>query len=117
VARYGQAFKERAVADRDHGVAGAVKKIEAILQLGEDEWRGPAAWGCPTACYHPTVTLRMSSSAGARVVEADLRLWACGNCYISNTAVSLSMGRAHPKLIHLTSTSRLAGHNSGVCAR
>src|ERR1700730_7538066 len=30
--------------------------------------------------YYPTGTPRMGSCPSARVVDADLRLWACGHC-------------------------------------
>jgi hypothetical protein len=66
--------------------------------------------------YHPTGTLRMSSSPMA-TVDANLRLCAFGDCYISNTAVFLSVGSARPKLIHLASTSHVAEHVSSVFAR
>ena len=68
------------------------------------------------AC-HPTGTLRMSSSPIATVVDANLRLWAFGNCYISNIAVFLSVGSARPKLILLASTCHVAEHVSGGFAR
>jgi choline dehydrogenase-like flavoprotein len=67
--------------------------------------------------YRPTGTLRMSRSPMATVVDTNLRLWAFGNCYISNTAVFLSVWSARPKLIHLASTSHVAEHVSGVFAR
>jgi hypothetical protein len=53
----------------------------------------------------------------ASVVDANLRLWAFGNCCVSNTAVFLSVGSARPKLKHLASTSHVAEHVSGVFAR
>jgi hypothetical protein len=53
----------------------------------------------------------------ATVVDANLSLWAFGNCYISNTAVFLPAGSARPKLIYLASTSHVAEHVSSVFAR
>ena len=67
--------------------------------------------------YHPTGTLRMSRSPMATVVDANLSLWAFGNCYIFDTAVFLPAGSARPKLIYLASTSHVAEHFAGVFTR
>ena len=64
--------------------------------------------------YHPTGTLRMGSSPRGSVVDANLRVWAFDNCYVSSTAVFPSAGSANPGLTHLALTARLAEHLLGV---
>jgi len=64
--------------------------------------------------YHPTGTLRMGSSHINSVLDANLRLWAFDNCYVSSTAAFPSAGSANPGLTHLALTARLADHLRGV---
>jgi choline dehydrogenase-like flavoprotein len=67
--------------------------------------------------YHPTGTLRMGTSPGNSVIDANLRSWAFSNCYISSTAVFPSAGSANPGLTHLALTSRLADHLREIIER
>lgn len=60
--------------------------------------------------YHPTGTLRMGYDDRNSVVDADLRIWAARNCFVSSTAVFPSAGSANPGLTQLALTARLAAH-------
>ena len=60
--------------------------------------------------YHPTGPLRMGSNPQNSVVDANLKLWALENCFISSTAVFPTAGSANPGLTHLALTARLAEH-------
>jgi choline dehydrogenase-like flavoprotein len=60
--------------------------------------------------YHPTGTIRMGSAANDSVVDPDLRLWACTNCFVTTTAVFPSSGSANPGMTHFALTARLGQH-------
>lgn len=60
--------------------------------------------------YHPTGTLRMGSKPEGSVVDANLRLWAADNVYVSSTAVLPAAGSANPTFAQLALTARLADH-------
>jgi choline dehydrogenase-like flavoprotein len=55
----------------------------------------------------------MGSKPINSVVDSELRLWGCPNCYVSSTAVFPLAGSTNPGLTHLALTARLADHLEG----